>query len=192
MPERRRKLVKLRDLERAALTNAASLLRFRRWAIPGDGDCMYTALWCGLHQRFDLAGSSAAKEGGRNIRHSLSTILKQHVWDNKFNHQFGYNEAQGVLANELNLGRNTNMATLQHAYYEGVGRHLYGDNLTKELFELVWNVDVVVYEQSRDDDRFVIRQTPTIRNRKPLTVYLLNVNSNSFEGAHFDLLQPWE
>lgn len=191
MPKRKiQTLYQMRRVARNHVTNTASHKQFRRWPVPGDGDCMYTALWCGLHQRFDQTMSNVAKQGALEIRRDLSTILQEHVWSNRFNHQFGYNEARNDLANELNLSRNTNIEALRNAYYAGVGNYLYGDDLTRGLFELVWDVDVVVYEQATDDAQVIIRQTPNIIAPKPLTIYLLNVNSYSSVDAHFDLLQP--
>lgn len=223
----KRKLVKARNLEaipakkptlrkiRVLTTLTSPSLQFRCWKVPGDGNCMYTALWCGMRQKFESAKLKDARRGGLEIRANLSELLKQHVYDNSFNVQFMLYNSRVKLAKELGWhvpDREVKAANDQHnepwvnennepnwpgvnhlreAYYEGVGKGLYGDDLTRSLFELVYNVDVVVYEETGPPDH-ILRQTANITEPRPITVYLLNVNSKSGGSAHFDLLQPVE
>ena len=169
--------VKLQRLvETSGLVDANGKVWLRQ-AIPGDGDCMFKSLVCGLYEIVD-AKSRQAKELTRKLRHSIAEELVSPAYDNGIRSQLQQEEVQ----RDLRVSKDHWKSPASKAtYVNGVRGRLWGDDVSLSAFNAFSKCEVIVYQM--DDNGRLKFQVRMDGQRQQPTICLLET-----KRVHFDLL----
>ena len=153
--------------------------------VPGNGDCLFTALYCGMQAltgRLISPFTQEACDGGRSLRHHVawqipSALASTQPLDCQLQTDAELRQDVGLTAQ---LPREAALAR----YCQAMSTHLYGDDYARCAFSRLFRINVTVYALSSAGH--LVRQAE--QGCFPHTIELLNTNSHDRVAAHFDLL----